>query len=92
MRAKLIIISILFLLFAILASQNTVTTELKFFFWSVQVPLIVMVVVVFILGLVIGMVFASIYERKKKMKGTAIVTDKPEIQIDQKVGQSKSGM
>jgi uncharacterized integral membrane protein len=78
MRAKLIIISVLFLLFAILASQNTVITELKFFFWSVQVPLIVMIVVIFILGLVIGMVFASMYERKKKKKEVIIKPDMPE--------------
>ena len=78
MRVKLIIISVLFLLFAILASQNTVSTELKFFFWSVQVPLIVMIVVIFLLGLVIGMVFASMYERKKKKKEVVIKPDMPE--------------
>jgi len=66
MRLKIIIISALFLLFAIIASQNTTTTELKFLFWSVQAPLIVMIVVIFILGLVIGLIFSSNYERKKK--------------------------
>ena len=66
MRLKLIIISLLFLLFAIIAAQNTIPTELKFLFWSVQAPLIVMIVVIFILGLVIGLVFCSYYERKKK--------------------------
>jgi uncharacterized integral membrane protein len=66
MRMKIIIISALFLLFAIIASQNTITTELKFLFWSVQAPLIVMIVVIFILGLVIGLIFSSNYERKKK--------------------------
>ncbi|HEY6625808.1 MAG TPA: LapA family protein, partial [Ignavibacteriaceae bacterium] len=68
MRLKIIVISILFLLVAIIASQNTITTELKFLFWSVQAPLIVMIVVIFILGLVIGLISSSNYERKKKKK------------------------
>ncbi|MFI5236398.1 MAG: lipopolysaccharide assembly protein LapA domain-containing protein [Ignavibacteriales bacterium] len=66
MRFKIILLSVLFLFFAIIASQNTITTELKFLFWSVEAPLIVMIVVIFILGLVIGLIFSSNYERKKK--------------------------
>jgi len=66
MRTKLIVISILFLLFAILAVQNTITTDLKIFFWNLQIPLIVLIVVVFIIGLVIGIITCSVYERRKK--------------------------
>ena len=72
MRFKIILMSILFLVFAIIASQNTNTTELKFLFWSVQAPLIVMIVVIFILGLVIGLIFSSNYERKKKKEELGI--------------------
>jgi len=72
MRVKIIFISILFLLVAIIASQNTITTELKFLLWSVQAPLIVMIVVIFILGLVIGLIFSSNYERKKKQQEMGI--------------------
>ena len=72
MRFKIILISILFLVFAIIASQNTNTSELKFLFWSVQAPLIVMIVVIFILGLVIGLIFSSNYERKKKKEELGI--------------------
>jgi len=72
MRIKLIIISLLFLLFAIIAAQNTRPTELKFLFTSVWAPLIVMIVVIFILGLVIGLIFCSTYERKKRKEGVEI--------------------
>ena len=72
MRLKIVIISILFLVVAIIASQNTITTELKFFFWSVQAPLIVMILVIFILGLVIGLISSSNYERIKKRKEAEI--------------------
>jgi len=80
MRLKIIILSLLFLLFAIIAVQNTIATELKFVFWSIEAPLIVMVVVVFILGLVIGLIFSSNYERKKKKQEAS---QKPETR-DQK--------
>ena len=72
MRLKIIVLSILFLLVAIIASQNTITTELKFLLWSVQAPLIVMIVVIFILGLVIGLISSSNYERKKKKQESEI--------------------
>ena len=78
MRIKIIIISLLFLLFAIIAAQNTIATELRFVFWSLQAPLIVMIVVVFILGLVIGLVFSSNYERKKKKEELGIQTKNKE--------------
>ena len=72
MRIKIIVISVLFLLFAIIAAQNTRPTELKFLFTSVWAPLIVIIVVIFILGLVIGLIFSSNYERKKKKQEIGI--------------------
>lgn len=78
MRLKIIIISFLFLLFAIIAVQNTVATELKFIFWSIQAPLIVMIAVIFILGLIIGLIFSSNYERKKKKEEAGIQKKKEE--------------
>ena len=66
MRTKIIFIALLFLLFAILAVQNTILTELNFFFWAINTPLIVMIVVIFILGLVIGLISSNMYERKMK--------------------------
>lgn len=78
MRVKIIVLSFLFLLFAIISVQNTVATELKFVFWSVQAPLIVMIVVIFILGLVIGLIFSTNYERKKKKEETEFQMKKEE--------------
>ena len=72
MRLKIIVLSLLFLMSAIIAVQNTTATELKFIFWSVQAPLIVMIVVIFILGLVIGLIISTNYERKKKKQELGI--------------------
>ena len=78
MRFKLLLISLLFLLFAIIAAQNTIPTDFKFLFWNVQLPLIVMIVVIFILGLIIGLVFCSYYERRKRKKEDEILKKKEE--------------
>jgi len=71
MRIKLIIISILFVLSAIIALQNTIEVDLKFLFLTINGSLIVMIVVIFILGLVTGIAVASTYERKKRIKDKA---------------------
>ncbi|HLG32705.1 MAG TPA: LapA family protein [Ignavibacteriaceae bacterium] len=71
MRIKLIIISILFLLSAIIALQNTIEVDLKFLFLTINGPLIVMIIVIFILGLVTGIGVAGAYERKKRLKDKA---------------------
>ena len=78
MRLKLIIVALLFLIFAIIASQNTITTALVFLFWSVQAPLIVMITVIFILGLVTGIVFCGSYEKKKRKEEDSIPEKKEE--------------
>jgi uncharacterized integral membrane protein len=72
MRVKLLLILLLFLIFAIIAAQNTIPTDFKFLFWNTQSPLIVMIVVIFILGLIIGLVFCSFYERKKRKQENEI--------------------
>lgn len=81
MRTKIIFVALLFLLFAILAVQNTISTELKFFFWAIQTPLIVMIVVVFILGLVIGLISSNVYERRmKKEENIGKVESTPKLE------------
>jgi uncharacterized integral membrane protein len=72
MRIKLIIVAILFLIFAIIASQNTIAAQLVFLFWSVEAPLIVMITIVFVLGLITGIVFCGTYERKKRKEEVVI--------------------
>jgi uncharacterized integral membrane protein len=67
MSFKLIIFSVLLLLGAVIALLNTEQTVMNFLFFSVHAPLIVMIVVIFILGLVAGFVFASLNERKKRI-------------------------
>ena len=71
MRAKILIFSILFLLFAIVAVQNTATADINLIFWKIQWPLIVLIMVIFLVGLVMGLIVSSLYERKKKKADSA---------------------
>ena len=71
MRAKTLIFSILFLLFAIVAVQNTAVADINLIFWKIQWPLIVLIMVIFLVGLVMGLMVSSLYERKKKKAETA---------------------
>jgi uncharacterized integral membrane protein len=66
MRVKTLIFSILFLLFAIVAVQNTAVADINLIFWKIQWPLIVLIMVIFLVGLVMGLMVSSLYERKKK--------------------------
>ena len=66
MRARILIFSILLLLFAIVAVQNTAVADINLIFWKIQWPLIVLIMVIFLVGLVMGLMVSSLYERKKK--------------------------
>ncbi len=66
MRLKVVIFSVLLLLFAILAVLNTADAEVNLIFRSIQLPLIILIMVIFLIGLAIGLMVCSLYERKKK--------------------------
>ncbi len=79
MRARILIFSILLLLFAIVAVQNTAVSDINLILWKIQWPLIVLIMVIFLVGLVMGLMVSSLYERKKKKAETV------------KAGEMKSG-
>ena len=54
MNKKLIVMLVLIGLALILILQNTQSVSLNLFFWSLVMPLMVLVVTLFILGFIIG--------------------------------------
>jgi uncharacterized integral membrane protein len=62
MNKKWIVILVLIGLALILIFQNTQSVSLKFFFWSLVMPQVILVVTLLVLGFVIGFLAA-------KMKG-----------------------
>ncbi len=63
MKKKLIVISVLVGLLLILIIQNTQNVSLNIFFWNIMMPQIILVLILFALGFVIGFLAA-------KMKGS----------------------
>ncbi|MBI5585895.1 MAG: DUF1049 domain-containing protein [Deltaproteobacteria bacterium] len=63
MNKKLIVILVLVGLAMILILQNTQSVALNFFFWSLVLPLVILVLTVFVLGFIIGLLAA-------RMKGS----------------------
>jgi uncharacterized integral membrane protein len=60
MNKKLIAFLVLVVLALILIIQNTQRVSLNFFFWSLVLPLVVLVLTIFALGFVIGFLVAKI--------------------------------
>lgn len=62
MKKKLIVILVLVGLLLVLIIQNTQNVSLNFFFWNIMMPQVILVLILFALGFVIGFLVA-------KMKG-----------------------
>ena len=69
MNKKLIVILVLIGLALILIFQNTQSISLNFFFWSLVMPLVILVVTLFALGFVIGFLAAKL-ERHPRWKNS----------------------
>ena len=66
MKAKIIILLILIVLFTIFVSQNTHPIEIKFLFWSVTMSAIVLISLMMLIGVVAGFIIAKIFDRPSK--------------------------
>ena len=69
MRARILLFSVLPLLFTIVAVQNTAEIDVSLVFWDIKLPLIVLIMVIFLVGLVMGLLVSSLFERKKRNAG-----------------------
>ncbi|OGW17709.1 MAG: hypothetical protein A3G93_02030 [Nitrospinae bacterium RIFCSPLOWO2_12_FULL_45_22] len=66
MSPRLIAILTFLVLLMIFTIQNSQTIELNFFFWHFPIPLAILYFVVFILGLLTGLLLNKIYRPKAK--------------------------
>jgi uncharacterized integral membrane protein len=64
MNKKLIVILVLIGLALILIFQNTQSVSLNFFFWSLVMPLVVLVMTLFVLGFIIGFLAGRVRNSK----------------------------
>jgi len=64
MNKKLIVILVLIGLALILIFQNTQSVSLNFFFWSLVMPLVDLVMTLFVLGFIIGFLAGRVRNSK----------------------------
>ena len=79
MKAKVIIFMILIVLFTFFVSQNTEIVEINAFFWKFQMSKIVLISLTGLVGLILGFILASIFNKQKrteKIKKEASKEDK----------------
>jgi uncharacterized integral membrane protein len=63
MKAKIILLMILVVLFTIFVSQNTEVVTVKAYFWQFQMSIIVLISLTGLLGVVFGFVIAKLFDR-----------------------------
>ncbi len=66
MKAKVIIFMILIVLFTFFVSQNTEVVDINAFFWKFQMSKIVLISLTGLVGLILGFILASIFNKQKK--------------------------
>ena len=64
-NTKLVITIVLLILAAVIIFQNTVMVDLKMLFWSFQASLIILLILVFIIGIILGYFLPKIIGESK---------------------------
>ncbi len=84
MKAKIIILMILIVLFTIFVSQNTAIIDIKAFFWKFQMSTIVLISLTGLVGLILGFILSSIFNKPKKIEKINRDTNKEKNKADLK--------
>lgn len=66
MKAKIIILLILIVLFTIFVSQNTHIIQIDFLFWSIAMSAIVLISLMMLIGVIAGFIIAKMFDRPSK--------------------------
>lgn len=66
MKAKIIILLILVVLFTIFVSQNTRIVQIDFLAWSIAMSAIVLISLMMLVGVVAGFIIAKLFDRPSK--------------------------
>ena len=68
MKSRTIWILVLVALFAVLLIQNAGKTPMRFYFWSVEAPLFILVFFIFLIGFFVGFLAAKSGRKKDEIK------------------------
>jgi uncharacterized integral membrane protein len=70
MRAKIVILMIIIILFTIFVTQNTLVIPVDIFFWRVEMSVIVLISLCTLVGIMIGFFVIKIFDRPKEDEKT----------------------
>lgn len=68
MKAKIIFLMVLVVLFTIFVSQNTEVVTVKAYFWQFQMSIIVLISLIGLLGVIFGFIIAKLFDRPSPTK------------------------
>lgn len=75
MRAKIIIVMLLIILFTIFVVQNTEPVSMQVFFWHIsELPKIILLTVTLVVGAVLGIIMSAVFNKQKKHKEEDLTT------------------
>lgn len=77
MKAKIIILMILIVLFTIFVSQNTEVVTVKAYFWQFKMSIIVLISLTGLLGVIAGFIIAKLFDRPSPKKSEEIIDGNP---------------
>jgi uncharacterized integral membrane protein len=66
MRAKIVIVMILVILFTVFVSQNTDMIDVSVFLWKFQMSTIVLMSISFFIGIILGFIISAMFGSPKK--------------------------
>ena len=85
MKAKIIILMILVILFTIFVSQNTEVVTVKAYFWQFQMSIIVLISLIGLLGVIFGFIIAKVFDRPQSGKKDELPYEKPDKEADNEI-------
>ncbi len=85
MKAKIIILMILVILFTIFVSQNTEVVTVHAYFWQFQMSIIVLISLIGLLGVIFGFIIAKLFNRPVPVKRTESTKYKPDKKADNEI-------
>ncbi len=76
MKAKIIFIMGLVVLFTIFVSQNTEVITVHAYFWEFPMSIIVLISLIGLLGVIFGFIIAKLFDRPPREKKAGPITEK----------------
>ncbi len=79
MRAKVIVLMVIIVLFTIFVTQNTEVVSVNAFFWKFEMSLIVLMTLSCLIGAIAGFILLKVFTDSDKRKDKKEISAKPDL-------------